>query len=55
VFTLDNGQQWKQAESGGRQCGKSENPKVTIKPTLMGSWLMYVDGCSDSVRVERTK
>lgn len=55
VFTLDNGQKWKQAESGSRQCGKSENPEVRIKPTLMGSWLMYVKGCSDSVRVERTK
>jgi hypothetical protein len=55
VFTLDNGQKWKQAESGSRQCAKSENPEVRIKPTLMGSWLMYVKGCSDSVRVERTK
>lgn len=56
VFTLDNGQQWQQAESGNNQCGKYENPKVTIKPTLMGSWLMYVDPCrSESLRVTRIK
>ncbi|HSN00147.1 MAG TPA: hypothetical protein VLS52_03945, partial [Rudaea sp.] len=29
VFTLDNGQQWQQAESGSYQCGKFDNPKVT--------------------------
>ena len=56
VFTLDNGQQWQQAESASYQCGKFENPKVTIKPTLMGSWLMYVDPCrSQSLRVTRIK
>lgn len=56
VFTLDNGQQWQQAESGSYQCGKFENPKVRIKPTLMGSWLMYVQPCSSqSLRVTRIK
>lgn len=56
VFTLDNGQQWKQAESGSYECGKFEHPKVTIKPTLMGSWLMYVEPCrSQSLRVTRVK
>lgn len=56
VFTLDNGQQWQQAESASYQCGKFDNPKVTIKPTLMGSWLMYVDPCrSQSLRVTRIK
>lgn len=56
VFTLDNGQQWKQAESTSYRCGKFENPAVTIKPMLLGSWLMYVQPCSNqSVRVTRIK
>ena len=56
VYTLDNGQKWQQAESGSYQGGKFENPRVTIKPTLMGSWLMYVDPCrSQSLRVTRIK
>lgn len=55
VFDLDNGQQWKVAESGSGQCGNLDNPKVTVKPMMMGSWLMYIQGCSDSVRVERVK
>ncbi|HET6912736.1 MAG TPA: hypothetical protein VFH71_05250 [Rhodanobacteraceae bacterium] len=54
-FTLNNGQIWKQAESGSESCATVTNPKVTIKPMILGSWLMYVQGCSDSVRVERVK
>ena len=55
VFTLDNGQQWKQAESGMYDAGKYEDPVVRIKPMLLGSWLMYVEGCGCSVRVSRVK
>lgn len=55
VFKLDNGQEWTQDESGSLQCGPVDNPKVTIKPMMMGSWLMYAQGCDDSVRVKRTK
>ncbi|MBS0569927.1 MAG: hypothetical protein JSS28_04930 [Proteobacteria bacterium] len=56
VFTLDNGQQWRQAESGSYQCGTFQDPKVSIKPMLLGSWLMYVEPCrNQSVRVTRIK
>jgi hypothetical protein len=55
TFKLDNGQVWKQAESGAYDAGKFENPVVRIKPMLLGSWLMYVEGCGCSVRVQRVK
>jgi hypothetical protein len=55
VFKLDNGQEWKQAESGMYDAGKYEDPVVRIKPMLLGSWLMYVEGCGCSVRVQRLK
>jgi hypothetical protein len=55
VFRLDNGQEWKQAESGSRACGSVDNPTIKIKPMLMGSWLAYIESCSDSVRVTRVK
>ncbi len=55
VFKLDNGQEWRQAESGAYDAGKFENPAVRIKPMLLGSWLMYVEGCGCSVRVQRIK
>ena len=55
TFRLDNGQEWTQAESGQFSNGHYDNPKVKIKPMLLGSWLMYVEPCGCSVRVERTK
>lgn len=55
IFRLDNGQEWTQAESGQMSNGKHDNPKVKIKPMLLGSWLLYVEPCGCSVRVERTK
>jgi hypothetical protein len=55
VFKLDNGQEWTQAESGQFSNGKYDNPKVKVKPMLLGSWLLYVEPCGCSVRVERTK
>ncbi|HET8940677.1 MAG TPA: hypothetical protein VFN13_01650 [Rudaea sp.] len=55
TFTLENGQQWTQAESGSRQLGPYDHPKVKIKPMMLGSWLMYIEKCGCSVRVQRTK
>jgi hypothetical protein len=55
VFKLENGQEWEQAESGSRATGTFDNPAVRIKPMILGSWLMYVEGCGCSVRVKRIK
>ena len=55
VFTLDNGQQWQQAESGSFSYNAIKDAKVKIKPMLLGSWLMYVESCGCSVRVNRIK
>jgi hypothetical protein len=55
VFKLENGQEWEQAESGSRATGTFDNPAVRIKPMILGSWLMYVEGCGCSVRVKRVK
>jgi hypothetical protein len=55
VFKLDNGQEWTQTESGQFSNGGYDHPKVRVKPMMMGSWLMYVEPCGCSVRVERTK
>ena len=53
VFKLDNGQEWQQAESGVYNAGTFTHPVVRIKPMLLGSWLMYVEGCGCDVRVQR--
>jgi hypothetical protein len=54
-FTLDNGQVWKQVSSDAPSCMSANNPAVKVKPSLMNSWLMYVDGCNGDVHVERTR
>lgn len=55
TFKLDNGQVWQQAESGMRTDLGLNSPAVRIKPMLLGSWLMYIDGCGCSLRVKRVK
>ena len=54
-FTLDNDQVWEQAESGRLGDIELTDPSVRIKPMLLGSWLMYVDGCGCSLRVKRVE
>lgn len=54
-FTLDNDQVWEQAESGRLGNIELTDPAVRIKPMLLGSWLMYVDGCGCSLRVKRVE
>ena len=55
IFKLDNGQEWKQAESGQYSTNVMTHPKVRIKPMLLGSWLMYIDGCGCDLRVDRIR
>jgi hypothetical protein len=55
VFKLDNGEEWKQVESGQLKPGTIEHPAVTIEPMTLGSWLMSVHGCECKLRVMRTK
>ena len=52
---LDNGQVWKQIGADAPSCMTSDNPAVRVKPSLLGNWLMYVNGCNDNVHVQRVK
>jgi hypothetical protein len=54
-FTLDNGQVWQQADSTRISCLTSENPKVTIRRSLMGNWMAAVDGCHGTAPMRRVK
>ncbi|MFZ2236612.1 MAG: hypothetical protein WBP11_12320 [Dokdonella sp.] len=53
--TLDNDQVWEQAESGAVGDVLMTDPEVSIKPMMLGSWLMNVKGCGCSVRVKRVE
>jgi len=56
IFKLKNGQEWQQAESGSGCTSYSiTDPKVIIKPMLLGSWLMYVGNTDCNLRVKRLK
>ena len=55
VWAMDNGQVWQQSESGLFRDVSLESPTVRIKPMMMGSWLMTVEGCNCSLRVKRIK
>jgi hypothetical protein len=54
-FMLDNGQTWEQVGTDTPSCMSSDNPAVKVKPSMLGNWLMYVDGCNDSAHVKRVR
>lgn len=54
-LALDNGQVWQQADGTQISCLASENPKVTIRRSLMGNWMAAVDGCNDTAPLTRVK
>ncbi|HET6806047.1 MAG TPA: hypothetical protein VFH59_11465 [Frateuria sp.] len=55
VVTLDNGQQWKQIGSDAVQCNSSNHAAVKVRPSMIGGWLLYVEGCNGSVHAERVR
>jgi hypothetical protein len=54
LFRLENGQVWKQAQSG-RVSVRATRPKVTIRHTTLRGYRMSVEGTNESVRVERVR
>jgi len=53
-FELENGQVWRQAESG-RFTYRAVNPMITIKRGFLGSYILTVDDMNTTVRVKRVK
>ena len=54
LFRLENGQVWKQSQSG-RVDFRASRPLVTIKRSTLGSYRLNVQGLDQSIRVERVK
>lgn len=55
LITLDNGQQWKQVGDDSVTCSSGSRPAAKVKPSLLGNWLMYVEGCNGQVHVKRVR
>lgn len=53
VLVLANGQRWRVADDSSLNTGKTlDAPTVTIKPGLLGGWLLKVTGYNTSARVQ---
>lgn len=52
VFPLENGQVWRQAQSG-RLSWVADSPLITIEKGWFGSFRLSVEGLNTSLRVER--
>ncbi len=55
VLKLENGQWWQVTESQSFAVPEMSNPGVTIKPAMLGSWLMKIEGYNRSARVTRIR
>ncbi|MDT8437658.1 MAG: hypothetical protein RQ729_01460 [Wenzhouxiangellaceae bacterium] len=54
-FKLENGMVWEQTDGKAFYVAEVENPMVTIKPGLLGSWRLTVEGYNGAVRVKRIR
>ena len=54
LFKLDNGQVWRQSQSG-RVSHRRSRPVITIKKGAFGSYRLSVDGLNKTIRVKRVK
>jgi hypothetical protein len=53
VLTLANGQRWRVVDDSSLDTGKAlDAPAVTVKPGLVGGWLLKVEGYNASARVQ---
>ena len=55
VLKLENGQWWQVTESQSFAVPEMQSPTVTIKPAMLGSWLITVEGYNRSARVTRIR
>lgn len=58
VFTLDNGQVWRQVNNGMKNYNPRDpiyEPKITISKGLFGSYKLRVDGVVRIINVKRVK
>ncbi len=54
-YTLANGQVWEQIEPASLAGVRRDNPRVSIRPGLLGSWFMRIEGYSTGAKVRRVK
>jgi len=53
VFTLENGMIWEQSDNEKFYIREVQNPEITIKPGMFGTWRLSVEGHNSQCRVKR--
>jgi hypothetical protein len=53
VFGLENGQHWRVLGDEFYASKRLLNPNVTVKPGLLGSWYLQIEGVSVAAKVKR--
>ena len=54
-FTMGNAQVWRVIDPNPHPCKRASDPEVQIKPSLMGTWMMYVPSCYENAHVKRVR
>lgn len=54
-FKLANGQLWTSIDPEPQSCRTTDNPEVQVKPSLLGTWMMYIPSCYANVHVRRVR
>lgn len=54
-FTMANAQVWRVIDPGPHACKRATDPEVQIKPSLLGTWMMYVPSCYENAHVKRVR
>ncbi|MEZ0469361.1 hypothetical protein [Luteimonas salinilitoris] len=52
-YTLENGQVWEQTAAASLSGVRKANPKVTIRPGMLGVWWLQIDGYNTRAKVQR--
>jgi hypothetical protein len=55
TWTLANGQVWEQIDDATLAGVRRTDPSVSIKPGMLGTWFMKLDGYNTQARVRRVK
>ena len=54
-FTMANAQVWRVIDPNPHACKPTTDPEVQIKPSLLGTWMMYVPSCYENAHVKRVR
>lgn len=53
VFELENGQRWQVVDGEYYSTSRLTNPKATVRPGLLSSWYLRIEGISVGAKVKR--